>query len=96
METRKTNRQTASVTTTVANKENTAMNRKLAITAAIAGFAVLIAVTGARQTQADVQGDPVSRTKVFERSVAAQVLRNYPMPGDPHDAIASFNELLGQ
>ena len=34
--------------------------------------------------------EPVSR------SSAAQVLRDYPLPGDPHDAVASFNELVAE
>lgn len=29
-------------------------------------------------------------------AAVADILRHYPMPGDPHDAVASFNDLMGE
>ena len=67
---------------------------KKIVLAAGAMSAVAIVGLGAAGTpfaHAEPQNEPVSRS-----SAAVQVLRDYPLPGDPHDAVASFNELVAE
>ena len=83
------------ITTARSNKKYPAMFKKSAMSAlAIAGVLGAAAVASQR-SNADVQADPAAAFSFPQRAVAAQVLRDYPMPGDPHDAEASFNELYG-
>ena len=76
----------------VVMKENTNMLKKIVLAAsafsavAIVGFGV----AGSPYAHAAPLREPVSR------SSAAQVLKDYPLPGDPHDAVASFNELVAE
>lgn len=75
----------------VVTKENIAMFKRIAIAAsAISAVAVLgFGIAGSMpNAHAEPLKEPVSRGS------AAQVLRDYPLPGDPHDAVASFNELV--
>ena len=75
----------------VVMKEYTTMFKKIVLAAsAFSAVAIVgLGVAGSPFAHAEPQNEPVSRV-----SAAVQVLRDYPMPGDPHDAVASFNELV--
>jgi hypothetical protein len=75
----------------VVTKEYAAVNKRIVLSAAtFAAFAVFgLAVAGGSVARADKLDEPAAAPS------AADVLRTYPLPGDPHDAVASFNELIG-
>jgi hypothetical protein len=66
------------------------MNRKL-----LAGFAILAvaAIGAAGGASADSLVSLFSKAEV-EHIATNEILKTYPMPGDPADADASFNELF--
>jgi hypothetical protein len=89
-----THSQVAATTSRVnSNREYTAVFKKIAISAVAGAVALSAIAVAAQRSSADRLVEPETKFTVSQRAAAAQVLRQYPMPGDPHDAEASFNEL---
>gem|GEM_PF-3567934 len=86
---------TATTTRANTNKEYIAVFKKIAISAFAGAAALSVIAVVAQRSSADRLVEPETKFTVSQRAAAAQVLRDYPMPGDPHDAEASFNELFG-
>ena len=81
--------------TTAAITSNVLSTKKLSAVVAMAAVTAA-AVLGAMQpTKADVLVSLVNRAD-FEQATANYILKNYPMPADPADAIASFDNLMAE